>query len=236
MTMQEMVAEISFSLGLPAHDNTEGTQIETAVNKAFRELKRYMRTPVDKTVPFARRVKLKDVGIETRKVLYCFAARPRVGLSLGTIESNNPFQVGAVINSQGMVGQTSRLNIDPIMTELAMAQVRNTLSTDFQWHYDITNDCVNIAHRDPKPSMVTIRYVPELKDVSEVIQQTWIDYILRLAEAYIKKSWGQTRSKYTVEGSNVKLNGEQLLAEANAELEAIRLELEGKRNKLVVVN
>lgn len=234
--MDEIIAEINFSLGLPAHENIENTDVRLGVNKAFRELKRYMRTPVDKTVPFARRIKLGDVGIETKKVLYCFAARPRVGLHLGTIEAGSPFQIGAAVNTQGMVGQTNRLNIDPIMTEMAMAQVRNTLSTDFQWHYDITNDCVNISHRDPLPSMVTIRYVPIYKDVSEIIQESWIDYLIRMSEAYIKKSWGQTRSKYTVEGSNVKLNGEQLLAEANAELEAIRTELEGKRNKLVVVN
>lgn len=236
MTMDEMVSEISFSLGLPAHDNTEGTQIKAAVNKAFRELKRYMRTPVDKTVPYARRIKLADVGISTKKVLYCFAARPRIGLTLGSIESGNVFQVAAAVNSQGMVGQTNRLNIDPIVTEMAMAQVRNTLSTDFQWHYDITNDCVMVAHREPSPSMVTIRYVPIFNDVSEIIGETWIDYILRLGEAYIKKAWGQTRSKYTIEGSNVKLNGPELLAEANAELEIIRAELEGKRSKLVVVN
>ena len=236
MTMQEIVAEISYSLGLPAHDNIEGANIETAVNKAFRELKRYMRTPVDKTVPFSTRITLAKVGINTKRVLYCFAARPRVGLHLSTIEAGTPFQIGAAINTQGMVGQTRRLNIDPIMTEMAMAQVRNTLQTDYQWTYDLLNDCVNIAHRDPKPAMVTIRYVPDFKDVSELVNESHIDYLIRMSEAFVKKSWGQTRSKYTIEGSNVRLNGPELLAEANAELEAIREELEGKRNKLVVVN
>jgi len=234
--MQEIVAEINFSLGLPAHDNIEEIQIDLAVIKAFRELKRYMRTPVDKTVPFSTRVKLSDVGIITRRVIYCFAARPRVGLHLSTIEAGTPFQIGAAINTQGMVGQTRRLNIDPIMTEMAMAQVRNTLQTDYQWHYDQLNDCVSITHRDPKPAMVTIRYVPEYKDVSEIVNQAYIDYLIRMSEAYVKKAQGQTRSKYSIEGSNVKLNGPELLAEANAELEAIRAELEGKRNKLVVLN
>jgi len=236
ITMDEYVAEISFSLGLSAHDNTEGIDIKQAVNKAFRELKRYMRTPVERTVPYARRIKLSDVGVKTRKVINCYAARPRVGLHLGTIEAGNPFQLGAAINTQGMVGQTRRLNIDPIMTEMAMAQVRNTLSTDFQWRLDLLNDCVYISHRDPRPSMVTISYVPEFEDVSEIIPQAYIDYIMRLGEAYTKRAWGQARSKYTIEGSNVRLNGEQLLAEANAEIEAIRQELEGKRNKLVILN
>ena len=52
----------------------------------------------------------------------------------------------------------------------------------------------------------------------------------------MKKSMGRTRSKYRVEGSNVSLDGEALLAEANAELEAIRQELEARARKLVVLN
>jgi len=236
MTVQEMVAEISFSLGLPTHENVEGTQIELAINKAFRELRRYIRTPVDKTVPYARRIDLKAVGIETNRVLNVFAAQPRVGLTLGSIEGGNPFQLGAAINSSGMVGQTNRLNLEPIMREMAMAQVRNTLATDFQWVYDQLNQVVNVAHRDPRPARVTVRYVPEFTDVSEIDNPMWVDYLIRMAEAFVKKAWGQARSKYTIEGSNVSMNGQQLIDEANAELEAMRQELEGRRNKFVMLN
>lgn len=49
MTMNEIVEQVAFMLGLPANENVEGMQIEQAVNIAFRELKRYMKTPVDKT-------------------------------------------------------------------------------------------------------------------------------------------------------------------------------------------
>ena len=52
----------------------------------------------------------------------------------------------------------------------------------------------------------------------------------------MKKALGRARSKYTIEGSNVNLDGETLLTEANAELETIRTELEAKKVKLVVVN
>ena len=52
----------------------------------------------------------------------------------------------------------------------------------------------------------------------------------------MKKALGRTRSKYTIEGSNVSLDGETLLSEANAELEAIRAELREKKQKLVVLN
>ena len=57
-----------------------------------------------------------------------------------------------------------------------------------------------------------------------------------MSEANVKKALGRSRSKYTIEGSNVTLDGEALLAEANAELEAIRTELGAKSSKLVVLN
>lgn len=236
MTIDEIVDQVAFMLGLPSNENTEGQQIEKAVMISFRELKRYMKTPVDKTVPYAPRLDLVKLGINTVNVLYVQAAYPRIGLTLGTIDSGNVFQVAAAVNTYSNIGQTSSLNIDPIMTEMAMAQVRNTLATDFQWKYDVDNQVIYCAHRDPRPTQVTIRYVPDYKDVSEIKSNVWIDYLIRMSEANMKKSLGRSRSKYTVEGSNVSLDGEILLQEANAELEKIREELENRKNKLVVLN
>lgn len=236
MTMAEIVEQVGFMLGLPANKNVEDLQIERAVQIAFRELKRYMKTPVDKTVPFSTRIDLDAVGIKTVKVLYVQAAYPRIGLTMSSIDSGNVFQVAASANIYSGIGNTTSINIDPIMSEMAMAQVRNTLSTDFQWKYDINNNCVYCAHRDPRPACVTIRYVPDYQDVSEIKSQTWIDYLIRMSEANMKKALGRSRSKYTVEGSNVSLDGDVLLQEANTELEKIREELESKKRKIVVLN
>lgn len=236
MTMAEIVDQISFMLGIPANENVEELQIEKAVLIAFRELKRYIKTPIDKTVPYQPRIHLPSVGINTVKALYVFAAYPRIGLTMSSIDSGNVFQIAAAANVYSAIGQTSSLNIDPIMTEMAMAQVRNTISTDFQWKYDIDNQVVYCAHRDPMPTQVTIRYVPDYQDVSEIKSQTWIDYLIRLSEAYMKKALGRSRSKYKIEGSNVSLDGEILLQEANTEIDKIREELEAKKNKLVVLN
>lgn len=236
MTMQEVVQQVSFMLGIPSNENVEDLQVEQAVMIAFRELKRYMKTPVDKTVPFQKRLDLVELGIHTKKVLNVQAAYPRIGLTMSSIDSGNVFQVAAAVNTYSAIGQTSSLNIDPIMTEMAMAQVRNTLATDFQWRYDIDNQVIYCTHRDPMPTQVTITYTPDYQDVSEIQNDTWIDYLIRLAEANMKKALGRTRSKYTIEGSNVSLDGDQLIQEANTELEAIRAELESKKTKLVILN
>ena len=235
MTMQEIVEQVAFMLGLPSNANVEELQIEAAVNIAFTELKRYMRTPVDKTVPYAPRIDLAEVGINTKQVLYVQAANPRLGLTLSSVESGNVFQVSAAVNVYNAAGQGKIVNINPIMNEMALAQVRNTLATDFQWKDDLTNNVIYCAHRDPKPASITIRYVPMYQDVSEIISDTWINYLIRMSEANMKKALGRSRSKYTIEGSNVTLDGATLLAEANAELEAIRNELGLKRSRLVIV-
>lgn len=236
MTMEEIVNQVNFMLGIPSNENVESQQTQQAVLIAFRELKRYMKTPVDKTVPYSTRLDLVKLGIDTVNVINVKPAYPRIGLTLSTIDSGNVFQVAAAVNTYSAIGQTSSLNIDPIMTEMAMAQVRNTLATDFQWRYDSNNQVLYCAHRDPRPAVVTVTYVPDYKDVAEIKSPIWIDYLVRMSEANMKKSLGRTRSKYTVEGSNVSLDGEILIDEANAELEAIRQELEDRRNKLVIVN
>ena len=233
MTMEEIVDQVSFELGLPANDNVENLQVDRAVLIAFRELKRYIKTPVEKTVPFQTRIKLKDVGIYTLKVLNVQASKPRIGLTMSSIDSGNVFQIAASVNVYSAIGNTSNINIDPIMTEMGMAQVRNSLSTDFQWDYDSSNDVVYCTHRDPRPAAITIRYVPDYQDVSEIKNNTWLDYLIRLSEAHMKKALGRTRSKYKISGSNVELDGEILLQEANTELDQIREELEGKKNKLL---
>lgn len=233
MTIDEYVDEVDFNL--PMLTKADGVDLNKAVMLAFREVKRYMRTSVDKTVPYTTRIDLKKLGIEATQILNVIPSRPRVGLTLGSIDSGNVFQIAAAVNQQSLIGNTSRLNLDPIISEMAMAQVRNTLSTDFQWRPDMQNQVIYCTHKDPRPATVTIIYTPDFKDVSEINKQSWIDYIIRLATARAKVKAGRARSKYRIEGSNVSNDGETLLSEGNAELEQIREELENRRRKLMVV-
>lgn len=236
MLMSEFVDQISFSLGIPANNNVENLQIEKAVLIAFRELKAYMKTPTDKTVPYTSRIDLIKQGIHTVKVLYVYPANPKVGLALTNVDSSNVFALAAASKSGGLLTTGSNGDIEPIVRQLAMAQVSNVLSQDFQWKYDLDNQVVYCTCKQSKPSQVTIRYVPDYQDVSEIKSQVWIDYLVRLGEANMKKALGRSRSKYKVEGSNVTLDGEILLQEANEEFKQIREELKAKKRKLVVLN
>ena len=123
MLMSEIVSQVAFMLGLPTNDNIEEVDIEQGVLIAFRELKRYMKTPTEKTVPFFTRLDLIALGIRTVKVLSVQAAEPRLGLNLTSIESGNVFQVAASVNMMNGVVQGSTINLDPIMNELALSHI-----------------------------------------------------------------------------------------------------------------
>jgi hypothetical protein len=233
--MSEIVDQVSFNLGIPANSNVEDLPIEKAVLIAFRELKAYMKTPTNKTVPYSTRIDLLEQGIRTVKVLYVYPAYPKVGIALSNVDSGNVFALAASVNN-GALSVNSTYDMDPIVRQLAMAQVSNTLSQDFQWTYDLDNQVVYCTCKQARPNGVTIRYVPDYQDVSEIKSQVWIDYLIRLSEANMKKALGRSRSKYKIEGSNVTLDGEILLQEANEEFTQIREELKGKKRKLVVVN
>ena len=60
MTMSEIVEQVCFMLGLPATELVDNLDPQQAVLIAFRELKRYMKTPVDKTVPFSTSLTVKS--------------------------------------------------------------------------------------------------------------------------------------------------------------------------------
>lgn len=123
MTMDEIKSEVQFLMGIPANENVEDLEIERSILIAFRELKRYIRTPVDKTVPYSTRLNLSELNIHTRTVLNVFAAIPRIGLTMNTIDAGNVFQIAAAVNTYSMIGNTTSLNIDPIITEIGRAHV-----------------------------------------------------------------------------------------------------------------
>ena len=75
------------------------------------------------------------------------------------------------------------------------------------------------------PTSITIQYIPEFKDVSEIYTPYWISYLKRLSVAYAKECEGRIRSKYTLNSGTYNLDGNTLLQEAQSELQQIRTEL-----------
>ena len=75
---------------------------------------------------------------------------------------------------------------------------------------------------------VTVAYVPEVVRIENIVEGEWIQWIIEYATALCKRQIAQSRGKYAVSSNPSQINAAQLLEEATAELERLRLKLETK--------
>lgn len=104
-------------------------------------------------------------------------------------------------------------------------QVSNTLSTDLLFKEDKYDKKLYVNLPQGAPDKLTIEYIPLLRDASEVVGEYWIDILSRLSLAHAKVIIGRIRTRYTQSNALWSNDGETILAEGIAELEAIREQL-----------
>lgn len=134
-----------------------------------------------------------------------------------------------IYQTQGQYGinQWAR---DQITYNLLINRVKNSMTTDMDFHYDYVKEHLYLYSQSPIPTSVTIGYIPDFQDVSEIVSPYWISFLKRLSVAYAKQVEGRIRSKYTVSSSAYTLDGDKLLAESEAELSKIMDELNSNVN------
>lgn len=110
-----------------------------------------------------------------------------------------------------------------------LEQIRNTLSTDMYFKettYDKVNKKLYINTSAGNPGRVVIEYIPVYKDVEDVHDEYWIDYLKRLSVASTKQILGRIRTYAKQSNSLWAVDGDTILAEGNKELDELRAELE----------
>lgn len=215
MTLAEYVDEINFSLGGSVLDVEIEKDLPRCVNRAFREVKRYVTTPAYMTVPFG--VSTNGVGATldlSDKNVYSVVnvMRPNSynSLSMNTLDVFGLNQTYSAIT-----------NVNDYLNRMLRLQEINTISTDLDFIWDAHTKKLSVTMNPPFTNMITIQYIPDYKDVEEITEVFWVDIILKLATAYAKQVIGRIRSKYTLNSSQYSLDGEQLLSEANTEIQEI---------------
>ena len=188
---------------------------------AFEELKNYMQTIHTMTCGFSPIIDLEGKDVATVK----YILRNVNNSASVTGMDTNLF----IYQTQGQYG-INQWAKDQITYNLLISQVKNTMTTDMDFEYDKVNEKLYIYAQSPIPSAITIGYVPDFKDVEEVYAPYWISYLKRFSVAYAKETEGRIRSKYTINSGTYTLDGEKLLAESQAELSAIRDELNNNVN------
>ena len=213
MTLAEYTDEIAFQLGGSVLDLEIANDLPRCVNRAFREIKRYIVTPAYMTLPWnsnngGNRISLKDKNVYS----IINVMRPNSYNSL-TVNSLDVF---------GLAQSYSAVtNLDAYMNRMLRLQQMNTISTDLDFVWDAHTKELYVTMNPPYTNQITIAYVPDYQSVEEITEVYWVDFILRLATAYAKQVLGRIRSKYTLNSSQYNLDGETLLAEAKEEITEI---------------
>lgn len=215
MRREEYIEDVKISLGAPVVDIEVEQIIGKLVDKAFREVSRYIVETKFLTLPYTTN------GIDLTKY--------HVDSIIQIFRTRNPNRVA---DFSDIYALSSVYNANTTSTNLMMSdylyrtqlhQLKSAMSTDLDFTYD--KPILHVASFYPKPDMITIAYIPEFTDVSDVKEQFWINYIQRLALAFTKESLGRVRGKYKLTSSLYTLDGDTLVSEGIAERDAVRAEL-----------
>lgn len=235
MRLADYVNEIKLELtgGVLELEITDDV-IASLVNKAFREIQRYIDIPKLVTVPFASCIDLgpwvddKGVQHEGFKCSSIVRVYRTVGYNGNNEVTNNQNINDPMYMQQWMIYSNggSMYNLDNYVMNFAayntMLQMRNTISTDMSWKEDKEGKKLYINSAYDVPKMVTIEYIPIYQSVEEVEDDYWTDQIAKLSMALVKITLGRIRSFSTQTNALWALDGDTLLAEGNAEAQAIR--------------
>ena len=243
MRLADYVNEIKLELtgGVLELEITDDV-IASLVNKAFREIQRYIDIPKLVTVPFAPCIDLgpwvddKGVQHEGFKCSSIVRVYRTVGYNGNNEVTNNQNINDPMYMQQWMIYSNggSMYNLDNYVMNFAayntMLQMRNTISTDMSWKEDKEGKKLYINSAYDVPKMVTIEYIPIYQSVEEPEDDYWTDQIAKLSMALVKITLGRIRSFSTQTNALWTLDGDTLLAEGNAEAQAIRQSLVDNMN------
>ena len=243
MRLADYVNEIKLELtgGVLELEITDDV-IASLVNKAFREIQRYIDIPKLVTVPFAPCIDLgpwvDDTAVQHEgfKCSSLVRVYRTVGYNGNNEVTNNQNINDPMYMQQWMIYSNggSMYNLDNYVMNFAayntMLQMRNTISTDMSWKEDKERQKLYINSAYDVPKMVTIEYIPIYQSVEEVEDDYWTDQIAKLSMALVKITLGRIRSFSTQTNALWTLDGDTLLAEGNAEAQAIRQSLVDNMN------
>lgn len=228
MEMSQYVDEIKLELtGGLLHLELPDSTIAKVVDKALREVNRYIDTTKIITVPYSSCIDLS--GSHVSSVSRIFRAE---GYLSGDSEGQNGSAVDPMWAQQWQIlcgGGLGMYNLnDWVMTYAAWntaLQIRNTTSTDLAFKQDMDAKKLYINCAYDKPSLITIEYVPVYQDVNEIKSDYWTDVLLKLSVALTKVTLGRIRSRYKQSNALWSGDGDQILAEGNEELKDLREKL-----------
>lgn len=232
MKLQDVIDEIKlevFACGI-LEGELEDTQLKSVVQKALREIERYIDEATLVTVPYSSCIDL--TGWDHSSIV-------KVYRTSGTgISSNEGDGTGLMDPMYAqwwtLYGNGSLYNINDYVLNYAawttMSQIRNTISTDLAFREDKHANKLYINAGTSTPSMITIEYIPKLTNVEDITSDYWIDILIRISVALTKIVVGRLRSRFTQSNALWSQDGEKILEEGNTEYKELREVLRSNSN------
>lgn len=226
MELKEVIEYVKFKLTgdvleLEISDETIGK----AVINSLKELQRYTNEFRLIEKEFSHCIDLSDIDY------YAVANVYRTHGIAGTeqLEGNGPVDP-LYLQFWTSFGLGMTYNLNQYLLNYAsyseLQQIRNTLSTDLYFKEDKASKKLYINTSEGNPGRVVIEYIPIYKDVSDIKDEYWLDYLKRLSLATTKEILGRLRTYAKQSNALIALDGDTILAEGISELAALREELE----------
>ena len=222
MTTESYIDEIKTKLtgGVLDLELTD-EQLQKLLNSALREVQRYITETRLITIPYKGScINLKEYNANTVTAVFRSQGYMMSDSIDGTSQVDPMYMAGwQTISGSGILYNLNNVTYNLGAWNTAL-QLRNTLSTDLSFQYDraAQNLYVNVAFDNPK--FITIEYIPRFDTVEDITSDYWIDILCRLTVALTKVTVGRVRSKYTQSNALWTLDGQTLVEEGNAELDA----------------
>lgn len=197
--------------------------IKQIVEQCFEELVHYMTDIYTVTVPYANCIDLSKYNIDAIE---------------SVLRAQDSIQTGLVFDIYGvsLANITGTLDLDSYTNALLTKRNLNILSTDMDFIWDKPNRKLYLVANPNQPTYVTINFKPEYYSVEDIREQHWDTQLRKLALGTTKIVLGRIRSKYTSNSSKFQLDGQTLLAEGNAEVQAVRQYLDDNKDIFTVLN
>ena len=230
--LEEIIEEIKLELTggvleLEISDDTIGK----LVNKALREIQRYIDETKLVTVPFSKCIDL--TGFKSSSITQVYRAEAIGDSGTGANSGVDPMwaqQWTVFSNGNGSAMYNLNNYLLNYMSYSTILQVRNTLSTDLYFKEDKHDNKLYINVSGNTPATITIEYVPLFEKVEDIQSDYWIDKLVRLSLALTKINLGRLRTYSKQSNALWTLDGETILAEGTEEAREIREELKGNSN------
>lgn len=227
MQMQDYIDEIKLELtGGVLELELPDTTLAQVVNKALREVQRYITSTELMTIPYSKCIDLKNSKISS--VVKVYRTEGYGILSPNNSETSNTRPLDPLYAQTWMIFSkgNSFYNLNDYLLNFAsyntLMQIRNTLSTDLAFKYDKQAEKLYINVSEVTPARITIEYIPVINDISDIKSDYWIDIITRLSVALTKQILGRIRSRFTQSNALWTMDGAQMLSEGTAELQDLR--------------